>query len=63
MKRGRFILSAFAMYPISAFGKMVNNIPVRNVKGFNVSSGDSRNHKSFRMKGITSNVLDFHSDK
>jgi quercetin dioxygenase-like cupin family protein len=58
MKRGRFILSALAIYPLTSFSKLVPSDMTRTNKGFKVNSGDSRIGKHYKMKGVTLNVLD-----
>jgi quercetin dioxygenase-like cupin family protein len=58
MRRGRFILTALAIYPLTAFSKIVNTLMTKSNKGFKVTSGDSRNNEHYKMKGVTLNVLD-----
>jgi len=58
MRRGKFIMTTLAFYPLIAFSKIKNTVMTRTNKGFKVNSGDSRIGKHFKMKGITLNVLD-----
>jgi quercetin dioxygenase-like cupin family protein len=58
MKQGMFILTALAIYPITAFSKIITTVMPGTTKGFKVNSGDSRIGKHFKMKGVTLNVLD-----
>ena len=58
MKRGRFILMALAIYPLTSFSKILTKVMTRTNEGFKVNSGDSRIGKHFKMKGVTNNVLD-----
>ena len=58
MRRGRFILTAVALYPLNAFSRIMTRVMTRTTKGFKVNSGDSRTGKHYNMKGITFNVLD-----
>ena len=58
MKRGRFILTVLALFPISAFARIKTGIMERMNKGFKVNSGEARYGKHFKMKGVTLNVLD-----
>lgn len=58
MRRGRFILTALAIYPLTTFSKTIATLMTRINKGFKVNSGDSRFGKQYKMKGVTLNVLD-----
>ena len=58
MRRGKFIMTALALYPLTAFSKIINTVMTRTNKGFKVNSGDSKIGKHFKMKGVTLNVLD-----
>lgn len=58
MKRGRFILTALSIFPLSAFAKTTNRLISRATRGFKVNSGETRIGTHFKMKGVTLNVLD-----
>ncbi len=58
MRRGRFILTVLAIYPLTAFSKLINTVMTKTHKGFKVTTGDSRNNEHYKMKGVTLNVLD-----
>ena len=58
MRRGRFILTALAIYPLTAFSNIVSKVMTKTNEGFKVNSGDSRIGKHFKMKGVTLNLLD-----
>jgi quercetin dioxygenase-like cupin family protein len=58
MRRDRFIMTALAIYPFTAFSKMVSKVMTRTNVGFKVNSGDSRIGKHYKMKGVTLNLLD-----
>ncbi len=58
MKRGRFILTALALFPLFSFAKMKTGIMERTNKGFKVNSGEARYGTHYKMKGVTLNVLD-----
>ncbi len=58
MKRGRFILTALALFPISTFARMKTGIMERTNMGFKVKSGEARYGVHYKMKGVTLNVLD-----
>lgn len=58
MKRGKFILTALAIIPITAFAKLTTKIMTRTSKGFKVNSGEARFGIHYKMKGVTLNVLD-----
>jgi len=58
MRRGKFILTALALIPLSAFAKITTKIMERTKKGFKVNSGEARYGQHYKMKGITLNVLD-----
>ncbi|MEQ8421771.1 cupin domain-containing protein [Arenibacter sp. NBRC 103722] len=58
MKRGTFLLSALALFPLSIFGEIKNSIFMRTEKGFKVSAGEARFGKHYKMKGVTQNTLD-----
>lgn len=58
MKRGKFILTALSIFPLTALAKI--NIPtfMRINKGFKVKAGETRFGEHFKMKGVTLNTLD-----
>ncbi len=58
MKRGNFILTALALFPLSTFAQMGTRIKEGTKKGFKVSSGEARYGAHYKMKGVTLNVLD-----
>jgi quercetin dioxygenase-like cupin family protein len=58
MKRNRFILSALAIFPLTALSKTTFQPGERNTTGFKVGSGEARFGEHFKMKGVTLNVLD-----
>ena len=58
MKRGTFILSALALFPLSIFTKLKNRLSIRTKKGFKVDAGEARFGEHYTMKGVTLNNLD-----
>jgi quercetin dioxygenase-like cupin family protein len=58
MKRGNFILTGLALFPLSTFAQMLTRIKEGTKKGFKVSSGEARYGSHYKMKGVTLNVLD-----
>ncbi|TFH28371.1 MAG: cupin domain-containing protein [Bacteroidia bacterium] len=58
MKRGRFMLTMLAIFPLLTSAKMGSRIMKRTHRGFKVNSGEARYGKHFKMKGVTLNVLD-----
>jgi quercetin dioxygenase-like cupin family protein len=58
MERGKFILTALAIFPLSTFAKIKIKITERTNKGFKVNSGEARYEEHYKMKGVTLNVLD-----
>jgi quercetin dioxygenase-like cupin family protein len=58
MKRNKFILTSLAILPLAVFGKISNKIITGTDKGFKVNSGETRFGKHYKMKGVTSNILD-----
>ncbi|HOY06279.1 MAG TPA: cupin domain-containing protein [Saprospiraceae bacterium] len=58
MKRGKFILTALAVFPLSLFAKIKTNLVSRTGKGFKVNAGEARFGEHYKMKGVTSNTLD-----
>lgn len=66
MNRGKFILTAFSLLPLSALAKTKENFNnrigrmnlVKTKKGFKVKSGEARFGVHYQMKGVTLNTLD-----
>lgn len=58
MKRGKFILAALAVIPMTAIAQLTTKIMVRTTKGFKVNSGEARFGEHLKMKGVTLNILD-----
>jgi len=58
MRRGKFILTALAFYPLSTFSKMVTTMKSIATKGFKVNAGEARFGIHYKMKGVTLNMLD-----
>jgi len=58
MKRGKFILTALSIYPLSAFTKMPTAMITGKTSGFKVKAGDARFGGHYKMKGVTLNMLD-----
>jgi quercetin dioxygenase-like cupin family protein len=58
MIRRNFILTTLALYPVTLFGKIIPSVISRNNKGFKVNSGEARFGIRYKMKGITSNIVD-----
>jgi quercetin dioxygenase-like cupin family protein len=58
MLRRKLILSAIAFFPSALLARIKINFRNSIEKGFQVRSGESRSGAHFRMKGVTSNVLD-----
>ncbi len=58
MIRRKFVLTALAFYPLTIFAGMKTFIKKRADKGFTVKSGEARYGVSYKMKGVTSNILD-----
>ncbi len=58
MKREKFLMIALAFYPFYTFAKSVKRMTTKLATGFKVNSGEARNGKHYKMKGVTLNVLD-----
>jgi len=58
MKRGKFILTAISILPLTSFARKTTKIMTRTNTGFKVKSDEARFGKHFKMKGVTLNVLD-----
>ena len=59
MKRKQFVTSLIVggIVPLTAFSGKRSSV-ARNDKGFIIKSGEARNGKSFKLKGVNSNILD-----
>ncbi len=58
MKRGKFILAALSVIPMTVFAKIKTNPFLRANKGFKINSGEGRIHGHIKLKGVNSNILD-----
>lgn len=58
MNRGKFILTALSIFPLTMFSKIKTNLFMRTKKGFKVNNGEARFGEHFKMKGVTLNTLD-----
>jgi quercetin dioxygenase-like cupin family protein len=58
MKRGKFIVTALSVIPLTVFAKMKINIFKRADTGFKINSGEGRIHGHIKLKGVNANVLD-----
>ncbi len=59
MKRRNVLIGLLSAIPFSLMAKMVTiKDTIRTGKGFKVASGEARFGKHFKMKGVTSNILD-----
>jgi hypothetical protein len=58
MKRGKFILTALAIFPLTAFAKIRTTFLTRTNKGFKINSGEAMFGQHYKMKGVTLNILD-----
>ncbi len=58
MRRGKFLLTALAIFPISVLAKRLTSIISDSGRGFKVNAGEARFGRHYKMKGITLNVLD-----
>jgi quercetin dioxygenase-like cupin family protein len=56
MKRSDFLLALLSVLPSFTYSKSWPGSPV--VKGFKVKAGEARLGKSYKMKGVTLNLLD-----
>jgi len=57
MKRGKFLLTALSVFPLTLFAGKFNLISNAE-KGFKIDSGVGRIHGHIRLKGVNSNILD-----
>lgn len=58
MKRGKFILTTLALYPLGILAKLKNYIHLASGKGFKINSGEGRIHGHLKLKGVNANILD-----
>jgi quercetin dioxygenase-like cupin family protein len=58
MKRGKFVLTALAAYPMTLIARSFQSAMTGVIKGFKVNSGESRTGRHLKMKAVTLNVLD-----
>lgn len=58
MRREKFILTALAIYPFSAFSRIAATMKAIANKGFKVNAGEARFGEHYKMKGVTLNLLD-----
>lgn len=58
MKRGTFILSALALFPLSILAKFNTNNLMRTEKGFKIGNEEGRYHGHIKLKGVNSNIID-----
>lgn len=56
MKRSKFIVSLLALIPSISFGRFSSGASGKS--GFKVNAGEARIGKSYKMKGVTLNLLD-----
>ncbi len=57
MKRGKFLLAAFSVFPLTLFAGKINLFS-SSEKGFKIDSGTGRIHGHIQLKGVNSNILD-----
>jgi quercetin dioxygenase-like cupin family protein len=58
MNRAKFMLTALAAIPLTAFAKIKSPLFLRTDKGFKISAGEGRIHGHMKLKGVNANVLD-----
>jgi quercetin dioxygenase-like cupin family protein len=58
MKRGNFILTTLSFIPVAMFANTKTSIFMETKEGFKVNAGEARFGKHFKMKGVTTNILD-----
>ena len=59
IKRGKFILTALSIFPLTVLAKIKSNLIMRTDKGFKVKAGEARFGEHFKMKdGSIFKVLD-----
>lgn len=56
MNRSNFMMAIFAVIPTISLGKFGFANPAK--EGFKVAAGEARHGKSYKMKGVTLNLLD-----
>lgn len=57
MKRGKFLLTALSVFPLTLFASKINLLS-SSEKGFKIDSGTGRIHGHIHLKGVNSNILD-----
>ncbi len=58
MNRRNFLCATITALPVAASARMNKSETKRTEKGFKVKSGDARFGTHYKMKGITTNILD-----
>lgn len=58
MKRGSFLLTALAIFPLSVFPKLKIDFLKKTEKGFKINAGEGRIHGHIKLKAVNSNTLD-----
>lgn len=58
MKRGKFVLTTLAIFPLTIIANMKTRYFSAPGNGFKVDSGTGRNGMHYKMKGVTLNILD-----
>lgn len=58
MNRGKFILAALSVIPLTALAKIKPNFLMRTDKGFKINAGEGRIHGHIKLKGVNANILD-----
>ena len=57
MKRGKFLLTALSVFPLTLFANKINLFS-SSEKGFKIDAGTGRIHGHIQLKGVNSNILD-----
>jgi len=58
MRRGKFILTALAIYPLANYANRISTMMENISNGFKVATGEARFGIHYKMKGVTLNKLD-----
>ena len=58
MKRRNFVLTALGIFPLTFLAQVKTQLTKRTKKGFRVNAGEARFGEHFKMKGVTTNILD-----
>ncbi len=58
MNRSNFILTAFAVFPLSIFPKIKLDFSVKSDKGFKINAGEGRILGHLKLKGVNINIID-----